>query len=64
MCHAGFVAHEGGQMDGLGSIVFREGLALATMSARALFGQKAERAVSRMFEFTMTLEKHRLETSD
>lgn len=40
--HTGLVAHEGGQMDRLGRVVLREGLALASMSARALLGQEAQ----------------------
>lgn len=53
--HAGLVAHEGGQVNGLGRVVFGKSLAFTTMTTRALFGQEAERAVAWVFEFTMTL---------
>ena len=56
MGHARLVADEGGQVDGLGRIVLGKGLALASVTARALLGQKAQRAVSWVLEFTMTLK--------
>ena len=55
VCHAGLVADEGRQVHGLGGVVLGEGFALASMAARALLGQEAKRAMSRMLELTVTL---------
>jgi len=51
--HAGLVRDERSQVHRLGGIVLGKGLALSAVTARALFRQKSERTMSRMFEFTM-----------
>ena len=56
MGHASLVADEGSQVNGLGGVILGEGLHLTTVAYRALLGQESQRAVSGMFEFTVTLD--------
>lgn len=55
MGHTSLVADERRQVHWLGRVVLGEGLAFASMSSRTLFGQEAERAVSGVFELSVTL---------
>ena len=51
--HAGLVAHEGGQMDGLGRVIPREGLDLASVSAGSLAGQEPKRSMTGVLKLAM-----------
>ena len=55
MGHAGLVADESGQVDRLAFVVLGKGFTFAAMSFGSFFGQEAQRTVTWMFEFTMTL---------
>lgn len=56
MGHASLISQEGSQVNGLGSIVFREGLHLTPMALAPLLGEESDVAVTRRRELTVRLD--------
>lgn len=56
MGHAGFEAEEGRHLYGLGFVIHRERLDLATVTGTPLTGQEARRAVTRRMELPVRLK--------
>lgn len=53
VCHTGLVAHEGGKVAGLGSIVLGERADAATVVPGALAGEESKVSAAGCFEFTV-----------
>lgn len=61
MGHAGLVAHEGGEVDGLTGIILGEGLDMGTHHARTLAGKESEGTVTGSFKLAVRLYRERKE---
>ena len=60
-CHAGFVPHGCGEVDGLFGVVFGEGLDFSAVTGCPLTGQEGQRAMARRFELSVRHSEAELE---
>lgn len=59
MSHAGFVAQEGGEMDGFRGVILGEALHLTTVSAAPLAREEAQGAVTGSRKLTVRLKEEK-----